>query len=67
MWEHKLRLAALILPIGLGTAFIKAQYFVRACTFLFGVIFFSQPYLTIGWRWLNRNYPEWPQYLVLQQ
>jgi hypothetical protein len=32
-----------------------------------GVAFFSQPLMTTGWVWLNRNYPNWMEMLDLKK
>lgn len=64
---HRLRLAAVLLPIALLTAFVKVQYMARAATFFMGVGFFSQPYITKGWRWFIKNYPNWMDFLQVQK
>lgn len=64
---HRIRLAAVLLPIALLTAFVKVQYMARGATFFMGVGFFSQPYMTKGWRWFVTNYPNWMDFLQVQK
>jgi hypothetical protein len=64
---HRLRLAGVLLPIALLTAFVKVQYMARGATFFMGVGFFSQPYITKGWRWFVKNYPNWMEFLEVQK
>lgn len=64
---HRIRLAAVLLPIALLTAFVKVQYMARGATFFMGVGFFSQPYMTKGWRWFVKNYPNWMELLEVQK
>ena len=67
--EHgpRLRLAAVLLPVMLITVLVKAQYLARGATFFMGVAFFSQPYMTKGWRWFTTKYPHWPELLMIQK
>lgn len=65
--EHRIRLAAVLLPIALLFAFVKVQYMARGATFFMGVAFFSQPYMTKGWRWFVAKYPNWMDFLQVQK
>lgn len=67
MWEHKLRVTAVLVPVLFIFVFVKMQYLARGFSFIAGVAFFSQPYLTKAWHYLNENYPDWPKYLEVQK
>jgi hypothetical protein len=60
------RLAGVMAPLFFVALFVKAAWVVRGAEFLLGFLFFSQPWLSAGWRWLNRNYPDWVKLLDLQ-
>lgn len=66
--EHlpRLRLAAVLLPIALVTIFVKMQYLARGASFLTGVLFFSQPYMSKAFRWFVTRYPDWMDFLQVQ-
>lgn len=64
---HRCRLAALIVPIILTTTFVKAEYVARGASFLAGVLFFSQPYMSRAVRYAIRTYPNWRELIKLQK
>jgi hypothetical protein len=63
----RLRLAAVLLPAALLFMLVKVQYMARGATLFMGIGFFSQPYMSKTWRWFNSRYPDWKNWLSLQE
>ena len=43
------------------------QYLARGASFLTGVLFFSQPYMSKAFRWFVTKYPDWMDFLQVQK
>jgi hypothetical protein len=56
---YRIRLAALVLPLLLGSFFITSYMVVKGTTFGIGFGFFGDPAITPALRWLNRTFPNW--------
>lgn len=59
----RLRLAGILVPAVGGSMLLNSDLLVKSSTFLAGAIFFSDPLQRRGLAWLNRNYPNWTEYL----
>ena len=64
--RYRIRLAALILPLLLGSFFISAYMVVKGTTFGIGFGFFGDPVITPGIRLLNEKFPNWQKMLELR-
>ncbi|KAF2745103.1 hypothetical protein M011DRAFT_447932 [Sporormia fimetaria CBS 119925] len=62
----RLRLAALIVPLFLGSFFITSYMFMKGVTFGVGFGFFGDPIITRGLDLLNRKFPNWQKLLELR-
>jgi len=62
----KYKLAAVLLPVLLSSLIITPYILVKAATFFMGVAFYSQPYITKGFNYLNKNYPNWQEAISIQ-
>lgn len=65
--RKKYELAAILLPILLLSLVVTPYMVVKGTTFLIGVVFYSQPYLSLGFAYLNENYPYWQEAISLQK
>ncbi|KAJ9663591.1 hypothetical protein H2201_005552 [Coniosporium apollinis] len=63
---HRLRLAAVVLPMFAGSIFISSYMFMKGVTFGAGFGFFGDPIIRRGLEWLNKNYPNWMKLLELR-
>ncbi|KAK5001183.1 hypothetical protein LTR66_000060 [Elasticomyces elasticus] len=63
---HRLRLAALVVPLLAASVFITSYMFVKGVTFGIGFGFFGDPVIQPGIRWLNRTFPNWQKLLELR-
>ncbi|KAJ9645964.1 hypothetical protein H2199_003007 [Coniosporium tulheliwenetii] len=64
---HRLRLAAVVLPMFAGSIFISSYMFMKGVTFGAGFGFFGDPIIRRGLEWLNKNYPNWMKLLELRK
>ncbi|KAK4234730.1 hypothetical protein C8A03DRAFT_47013 [Achaetomium macrosporum] len=63
---HRLRLAALIMPL-LGLSFFVTSYMVmKGLTFGIGFVFFGDPVISRAYAWLNRTIPSWTKLLEMR-
>ena len=60
------QIAAIVVPILLGSFFVKPAHIVYGTSFFSGLIFFSDPLLQRGIKMLNEKIPDWPKYLELR-
>lgn len=58
-----LRIDALLGPVFLASIFINYYMVYKGIGLAIGFAIFGDPILTPGLKWLNRNYPSWPQLL----
>ncbi|KAJ6562425.1 hypothetical protein B0H19DRAFT_943738 [Mycena capillaripes] len=63
---HRLRLAALVLPLLCLSMYTTSYMFVKAVTFGLGFAFFGDPIIRVGLKWLNRTMPHWEKLLELR-
>lgn len=64
--RYRIRLAALILPLLLGSFFINAYMVVKGTLFGIGFGFFGDPIITPGIHLLNEKFPNWQKMLELR-
>jgi hypothetical protein len=61
---YRLRLIAVLLPLVFGVSlFVTPYILLKFFSFLIGFIFFGDPILSRGLRWLNRTIPNWQKLL----
>ncbi|KAL3710498.1 hypothetical protein TMatcc_004293 [Talaromyces marneffei ATCC 18224] len=65
-YAARLRLAAILLPMALGSFFITSYMVVKGTGFLFGFVFFGDPILVRSANYLNRRFPHWQKILELR-
>ncbi|KAL4252469.1 Protein of unknown function DUF3292 [Abortiporus biennis] len=65
-WMPRFRIAAPLLPLYL-VYFIPTAILARFATFVFGFVFFAQPLIVRGARWLTTKVPNWRDYLDLRK
>ncbi|KAJ6562429.1 hypothetical protein B0H19DRAFT_1288259 [Mycena capillaripes] len=63
---HRLRLAALVVPLLSLSMYTTSYMFVKAVTFGLGFAFFGGPLIRAGLKWLNRTMPHWEKLLELR-
>ncbi|KAK3076406.1 hypothetical protein LTS18_013122, partial [Coniosporium uncinatum] len=63
---HRLRLAALIVPMLGASFFISSYMLVKGTTFATGFGFFGDPVIQRGLEYLNKHYPNWQKLLELR-
>ena len=51
----------------LVAAVVPVAWLARGTSFITGVLFFSQPYMSRAWTWLNTHYPDWMELLKLEK
>ena len=64
--NHRLRLAAVVIPMLAASIFITSYLVVKGLTFGIGFGFFGDPILTPAIKWLNSTYPNWQKLLELR-
>ncbi|KAI3337999.1 hypothetical protein F4824DRAFT_509630 [Ustulina deusta] len=62
----RIRLASLIVPLLVISMFTTSYIFVKGASFGVGFIFFGDPIIRSGLRWLNREYPHWQKILEIR-
>lgn len=65
--EHRSRLAALVLPVMLGSFFLSPYMLTKSISFGAGFGFFGDPIITRGLDFLNRKIPNWMELLDLRK
>ncbi|KAF3227119.1 hypothetical protein TWF106_010607 [Orbilia oligospora] len=60
------RLAAILVPILLGSLFVNSYMIIKGTGFGFGFTFFGQPVIDRGVKLLNRKFPHWQKLLELR-
>lgn len=63
---YQLRLAALVVPLLVGSFFVTSYMGVKGMTFGIGFGFFGDPIIWKGLDWLNRTFPNWQKLLELR-
>ncbi|KAF2501204.1 hypothetical protein BU16DRAFT_450690 [Lophium mytilinum] len=63
---HRLRLAALIVPVFLISIFVNSYMFMKGVTFGAGFGFFGDPITSRGLEILNRKFPNWKKLLEIR-
>lgn len=66
-YAARLRLAAILLPITLGSFFVTSYMVLKGTGFMFGFAFFGDPILVRGAQYLNRRFPHWQKILELRK
>lgn len=65
--KAKYKLAAALLPMLLFSMIITPYMLGKITTFGVGVAFYSQPYISKGLAYLNKNYPNWQEAISIQK
>ncbi|KAJ3497064.1 hypothetical protein NLG97_g2185 [Lecanicillium saksenae] len=65
-YRPRLKLASILLPIGVASCYMTAYIFTKTLGFIVGLVFFGQPLLTRAKAWLDRSYPAWQRLLELR-
>ncbi|EED19877.1 conserved hypothetical protein [Talaromyces stipitatus ATCC 10500] len=65
-YAARLRLAAILAPMALGSFFLTSYVVVKTSGFMFGFVFFGDPVLIRGAKYLNRRFPRWQKVLELR-
>ncbi|KAF3404111.1 hypothetical protein DPV78_002449 [Talaromyces pinophilus] len=65
-YAARLRLATILLPMALGSFFVTSYMVVKGAGFMFGFVFFGDPILVRGAKYLNRRFPHWQKILELR-
>ncbi|KAK1757043.1 hypothetical protein QBC47DRAFT_443784 [Echria macrotheca] len=63
---HRMRLAAVIVPVLGMSLFVTSYMFMKGVTFGVGFGFFGDPVISRGLDWLNRTIPDWKKLLELR-
>ncbi|KAK7712745.1 hypothetical protein SLS57_007699 [Botryosphaeria dothidea] len=63
---YRLRLAALVVPLLLTSAFVSSYLFMKGVTFASGFVFFGDPVLSRSLTWLNSHFPHWQKLLEIR-
>ncbi|KAK3386185.1 hypothetical protein B0H63DRAFT_415410 [Podospora didyma] len=63
---HRLRLAAVVMPIFGISLFVTSYMFMKGVMFGVGFGFFGDPVISKGLNWLNTTFPDWQKLLELR-
>jgi len=63
----RLKLAGLLVPILILSAFVNVYIVTKAAQFFIGAGFFGDPLMQRGLAWLNKHVPTWEEYLDIRK
>lgn len=66
-YAARLRLASVLAPLVLVSLFTTSYMVIKASGFMFGFVFFGDPLIVRGAKYLNRRFPHWQKVLELRK
>lgn len=66
-WNGRIKLAGALVPLILITTVVTSEMFAKGFSFAVGAGFFGRTLLEKPLDWLNKNYPNWTDYLALEK